>query len=141
MTAITDYQEGRLDPMLEQIAAALEFAMALGEAVVRKIEELLGGWDDAIRERSTSSIYRLPRLLIAQPVVDSGYVASALDITRRAAKALLDRACAYGILRPCGNKRRGEFYQCDEVLDLLDEMADVTGMRRMLAGHPKAGDR
>ena len=46
---------------------------------------------------------------------------------------MVERACGYGILRPIGNRRRGVFYQADELIDLLEELSSVQGIRRVLA--------
>lgn len=64
------------------------------------------------------------------------FVADRLGITPRAASSLVARACEYGMLRPLGARRRGDFYQSDELLDLLEEVSSMPGIRRVLAGRP-----
>ena len=85
-----------------------------------------------MHERVTAKIRHLPALLVEQPVVDSAFVAQRLGITRRAAMDLINRACEYGILRPIGNAKRGEFYQAPAMLDMLDAISSMAGIRRML---------
>lgn len=36
----------------------------------------------------------------------------------------------YGILRRIGNEQRGIFYQSDEVIKIMDEIADLTIIKR-----------
>jgi hypothetical protein len=37
------------------------------------------------------------------------------------------------MLTPMGNRRRGVFYQADDLLDVLEQMTSRPAMRRMLA--------
>ena len=85
----------------------------------------------SITERT---IWRLPQLLAEQPVVTVAYVAERLGITTRAASSLVRRACEYGMLRPLGLRRRGDFYQSDALLDPLEGISSMPGIRRVLAG-------
>ena len=133
MKSLTAYQQGDPDAVIEQLVGALELAIAIGEKSANHIEALIAAWEDEISERSTSNIHKLPNVLVAQPVVDSKYLAATLDITQRAAKALINRACEYGMLRPISNRRRGEFYQSDGIIDLLDDLSSIQGIRRLFA--------
>ena len=83
-------------------------------------------------ERANSSIHRLPLVLAEQPVVTVSYVAEKMGITTRAAQNLVSRACEYEILRPLGNRRRGVFYQADELIDVLEEASSLPSIRRMV---------
>ena len=57
-----------------------------------------------------------------------------LEITRRSATSIINRACEYGILKPLGNMRRGDFYQAPELISILDEISSMAGIRRLVAG-------
>ncbi len=131
MASLEAYQQGDPIAVIEQLVDALELALAIGSKAASQIDEVMAGWDDVITERAGSSIRRLPRLLAEQPVVNSGYIAKGLSITTRAATNLIARACEYGILRPMGNRRRGEFYQADAIIDILEEISSDAGIRRM----------
>lgn len=134
MDAIVAYQQGDPLPVIESVALALEQAVVLGEAAADRIAVVLAEWRGRMTERKGARIWDLPAVLVAQPVVNARYVAEHLAMTPRAANNLVDRACEYGILRPVGNAQRGVFYQADELIDVLEEVSDVRGIRRMLAG-------
>lgn len=134
MEAIRTYQQGDPLPIIESVVEALELALVVGRRVADAIDDVMDGWRASIVERAGSAIWRLPQLLAEQPVVTVAFVAERLGITARAASTLVGRACAYGMLRPLGSKRRGDFYQCDELLDLLEEVSSMPGIRRVLAG-------
>ena len=36
------------------------------------------------------------------------------------------------MLRLLGSRRRGDFYQSDELIDVLEEISSMAGIRRML---------
>lgn len=133
MRAITAYQQGDPVPIVEQLVSALDLAIVISQKTSQQAEEIVADWREAIREREGSSIYGLPYLLVGQPVVDSRFVAERLGITRRAAMALINRACDYGILRPMGNARRGDFYQADAMIALLEDISSISGIRRLMA--------
>ena len=77
---------------------------------------------------------RLPNLLAKQPVVNASFVATELGISTRTAATIIERACEMGMLSPMGNRRRGVFYQCDELIAVLEDVSSMQGIRRILAG-------
>lgn len=136
MAAIRAYQQGDPLPIVQSVVGALELALVIGQRVATAIDGVMEGWRASITERAGSAIWRLPQLLAERPVVTAALVAERLDITPRAASNLVKRACEYGMLRPLGSRRRGDFYQCDELLDLLEEISSMPGIRRVLASRP-----
>jgi hypothetical protein len=116
-----------------EVSAELLDRLAWLTADLARFDEVLGRWRESMAERRGSSILRLPDVLVEQPVVDAKYLAERLNITPRAANNLLDRACSYGILRPVGTARRGVFYQADELIAVLEDIADARSIRRVLA--------
>ena len=133
MAAIDAYQQGDPEKIIECVTSALELALIVGGRLARDIDVLMEEWKSAMTERSGSAIWRLPALLAEQPVVSVAYVAEHLGITQRAAQTLIARACEYGILRHLGSKRRGDLYQSDALIELLEEISSEPGIRRVLA--------
>lgn len=134
MEAIRAYQQGDALPIIERLLDALELAVALAGLVAARIDEVIGSWAASMTERKGSAIYRLPQLLAEQPVVDTALVADRLNITDRAARNLVERACEYGMLSSMGNRRRGVFYQADGLIEVLEEISSIQGIRRVMAG-------
>ena len=108
--------------------------MAVGNMVARDIDEVFAEWADCIHERKGSALHRLPNLLAKQPVVNASFVATELGISTRTAATIIERACEMGMLSPMGNRRRGVFYQCDELIAVLEDVSSMQGIRRILAG-------
>ncbi len=134
MTSITEYQQGNPVAVVERLVDALEIAVVVGRLVSSKMDQVIDGWAEQFTERKGSSIYRLPAVLVEQPVVTAGYLVDRLDISERAVRTLVARACEYGVLRPMGNRHRGEFYQSDAIVAVLEEISDVHGIRRVVSG-------
>ena len=133
MDAIRSYQEGDPTPIIAQVIEATELSLAIGGLVASAVDDVVATWRSAITERAGASIHRLPSILVEQPVVNSQFLADRLGITPRATTTLIERACAYGMIRPMGSRRRGEFYQSDDVLAVLEDASSMPSIRRMLA--------
>lgn len=134
MNAIVQFQAGNPLAIVEQLTDALELAVVVGNAVARDIDEVFAQWAERMHERRGSALLRLPNLLAKQPVVNGAFVAAELGVSTRAASTIIEKACELGMLSPMGNRRRGVFYQCDELIAVLEDVSSMQGIRRILAG-------
>ena len=116
---------------------ALELAVVVGNLTATRVDAVVEEWGRRFTERKGSSIHRLPAVLVEQPVVSVDYLAKRLGITPRAALSLVRRAVEYGVLCPMGNRRRGEFFQSDEIIDVLEEISSTEGVRRIVSGQDR----
>ncbi len=130
MASLDQYHEGNLLAVISTVADALEVALVLGRQATQDVAEVLQDWRSRITERTGSAIHRLPATLVEQPVVNTSYVATSLDITPRAATNLVARAEEVGILRRIGTARRGVFYQADDLIQILEDIASARNIRR-----------
>lgn len=133
MGALDAYHDGAVEPMIECLADALELAAVIGSRIASDVDEVLDGWASANTDRAGSASHRLPALLVKQPVVSVGFVASRLGITDRAARNLVETACERGILAKVGNAKRGAFYQATDLIAVLEEASSLEGIRRIAA--------
>jgi Fic family protein len=131
MSALRDYQHGDPLPIIAQITKAIELAVQIGFAVTRKVETIIGAWEEIITEKKTASIWKMVHLLADQPVVNAKYISGKLGITERAARDVLARAEGYGILRKFGNEQRGLFFQADAIIEVMEEISAVKNIRRL----------
>jgi Fic family protein len=133
MGALEAYHGGRVEPIIECLADALELAAVIGSRIASDVDVILAGWASENTDRAGSASHRLPALLVEQPVVDIAYVASHLGITDRAARNLVEVACGRGILAKMGNAKRGAFYQAPDLIAVLEEASSLQGIRRIAA--------
>ncbi|MBR3318455.1 MAG: Fic family protein [Atopobiaceae bacterium] len=133
MQALDAYHEGQTEPIIACLIDATELAVVLGSRIASDVDEVLATWNEANTDRADSASRRLGYLLVEQPVVNTAYVASHLNVSDRTARTLIDKACARGILTKMGNAHRGAFYQASGLIDVLEEASSIQGIRRIAA--------
>lgn len=123
------YREGNPIAIVEEFVEALEVALFVSQVTEASIESVLEDWDGLVGHRKGSKIRLLPKTLVKQPVVNSAYLADSLGVTQRTATTLILRACEYGMLRHMGKRQRGDFYQSDAIIRVLDEINEASTFR------------
>lgn len=131
MQALDAYHEGLIEGIIVCLVEAVELAVVLGARMASDVDEVLARWREANTDRADATSHQLAYLLVEQPVVDTRYVASRLNVSDRTARTLVDKACERGILTKMGNAERGAFYQAPELIDILEEASSVQGIRRI----------
>lgn len=131
INALQSYREGDPLVIIEELVSALELALFVSRITETSIESLLEDWDSLVGHRKGSKIRQLPKTLVKQPVVNSAYLADSLGVTQRTATTLILRACEYGMLRHMGKRQRGDFYQSDAIINVLDEINEASTFRNI----------
>lgn len=131
INALQSYREGDPLVIIEELVSALELALFVSRVTETSIESLLEDWDNLVGHRKGSRIRQLPKALVKQPVVNSAYLADSLGVTQRTATTLILRACEYGMLRHMGKRQRGDFYQSDAIINVLDEINEASTFRNI----------
>ena len=131
INALQSYREGDPLVIIEELVSALELALFVSRVTETSIESLLEDWDSLVGHRKGSKIRQLPKTLVKQPVVNSAYLADSLGVTQRTATTLILRACEYGMLRHMGKRQRGDFYQSDAIINVLDEINEASTYRNI----------
>lgn len=131
INALQSYREGDPLVIIEELVSALELALFVSRVTETSIESLLEDWDSLVGHRKGSKIRQLPKTLVKQPVVNSAYLADSLGVTQRTATTLILRACEYGMLRHMDKRQRGDFYQSDAIINVLDEINEASTFRNI----------
>jgi len=71
MESIILYQDGNHFFIIEQLVKSLDIALAIGNIVIRDIEDIIEKWKTVITERTTAKIWEAIYVFIEQPVVDA----------------------------------------------------------------------
>lgn len=135
LAALQLYREGNPLAIVEQFVDALELSLYVSKVTETSIESVLEDWDVLVGDRKGSKIRLLPKTLVKQPVVNSKYLANSLGVTQRTATTLILRACEYGMLRHMGKRERGDFYQADAILNVLDNISEASTFRTIRPVH------
>jgi Fic family protein len=130
---LTAYREGDVSEWCDAFAGAVARAAEEAEHLAAAIEALEEKWLEragALRKDSAARV--LIGALPEQPVID---VASAQRLTDRsgeAASGALTRLEEAGILRRLNERKWGRLWECDELLDLVEEFEE--SVRRSFPG-------
>lgn len=128
--ALTAYRSGDVRPIIETMTEAAHAAVANGRTLERDITSIAERWDDAVKVRSDSSVQRLKRLLLRQPVITTSLAASTLGLHFSTADTSVQKLVDAGILIQSSAGRRNRHWQASEVLQALDEFGARARRRR-----------
>jgi hypothetical protein len=90
-SALTEYRAGRADAIVTTVAEASFAAVENGRTLVEDIQTAARRWDSQVIARSDSSVHRVKKYLLRQPVVNTKTVAAELGISELAAQSAIDR--------------------------------------------------
>lgn len=132
MDAIDAYQGGDVSPLVWRLAESVLYGVAVGRRAATAVDSVMERWRQAMGSRPTGAAARLLPHLVAQPVTSVAIAAKALGVSERQALNVLDEACEARVVSPCGNRRRGRFFQATELLEIVDAVGAEDGLRRAL---------
>ncbi|MBK5233687.1 MAG: Fic family protein [Thermoleophilia bacterium] len=121
--ALASYREGDVQPILKEFGQAARYAAVEGRKLVTDLDFIRVETASRIKARSDAAVWRLNDLLVGQPVVNTAYVASRLDISKVAAQTSIDKLVDAGALTENTNKVRRRVWQHNDILARLDEFA------------------
>jgi Fic family protein len=119
-SALSDYRVGNPDAIVTTIAEAAFAAVHNGRALVSDIQTTEQSWDSRVKGRSDSSVHRVKKCLLRQPVVNTKSVAAELSISEVAAQSAIDRLVDAGVLAKISTGNRNRIWQAPEILAALD---------------------
>ena len=127
--ALSTYRAGDPVPIVSQFADAAFKAVANGRLLVDELRLVRRRWQQLVKARSDSAVWRLLDLLLRRPVVNARVVAEELRLdvgnVHRYIKPLLDAR----ILAESLDVKRNQVWRAAEVLVSLDAFAARAGRR------------
>ncbi|WP_280338434.1 Fic family protein [Nocardia neocaledoniensis] len=127
--ALTRFRSGDPEPIVRQFVDAAFYAISSGRRLVDELRSARAAYRAQTTARADSTAWTLIDRLIAQPVVNSTFVAESCGISGVAAQRAIDRLVESGVLREVSQRARNRVWQADGVLTALDDFA--TGIRRV----------
>lgn len=135
--ALTEYRAGDPGEIVTVVSDAVFAAVQNGRTLIAELRDVAQRWESDLPARRGSAGYRLPELLLRQPVVTTKIVATELDVTEVAAQAAINRLVDGGALQQTNSGRRNRIWYAPEVLAALDRFAE-RARRRNEGIHPHA---
>ncbi|WP_336086928.1 helix-turn-helix domain-containing protein [Nocardia sp. SSK8] len=127
--ALTHFRSGDPEPIVRQFVDAAFYAIGSGRRLVDELRSVRAAYQEQTTARADSTAWKLIDRLMAQPVVNSGYVVEAFGISGVAAQRAIDRLVESGVLREVTQRARNRVWQADGILTALDDFA--AGIRRV----------
>ncbi len=120
--ALTVFREGDYQPIIEVVChAALNVVPKTYDALA-KLDDMKLRWKGIIKARSDAHVWMILDEIVAQPVVDAGYLVNRLKLNDQAVRNNIDILFQAGILTKVKpDAKRNVAYESKEVLAVLDE--------------------
>lgn len=127
--ALMNFRLGNPMPIVTQFAQAGFRAVVNGRKLVEDLRRIRRRWQELVKARSDSAVWRLADLLLRRPVVNARLVAEELDLdvgnVHRYIKPLLEAR----ILSESLDVKRNQVWRAPEILAALDAFAARAGRR------------
>lgn len=127
--ALTAYREGDATPIVERFSRASVAAIANARQLVADIRGIRESWNNVIKARSDSAVWKLADLVTRRPVVNAALVGQELGIDSTNAHRYLNPLTRAGILIETTSGPRNRVWRSPEVLAALDAFAERAGRR------------
>ena len=129
--ALGSYRDGDSAPIVEQLSAASNLAVANGRHLVGDLRSIRERWRSQLTARRDSAIHRVADLLIRQPVFNAVVLQRELGISTGNARRYVDPLVTAGIIVEFTDRARNRVWRAPEVLVALDEFAERAGRRTL----------
>lgn len=127
--ALTTYRLGDPFPIVAQFADAAFKAVANGRELVDELRDIRQRWQQLIKARSDSAVWRLADLLLRKPVVNARVIAEELDLNVGNVHRYIRPLLEVQILVESLDVKRNQVWRAPEVLAALDAFAARAGRR------------
>ncbi|RFA21010.1 cell filamentation protein Fic [Subtercola boreus] len=123
--ALERFRAGDAAPIVESFAWASRYAAATGRGLIDRLSEQLESSRSHLRGiRSDAAAWGVLPRLIAQPMLNTQYLRSALGMSTMTAQRALEVLTDRGVLKETTGLRRNRVWQHTGILGVLDQYAD-----------------
>ena len=128
-SALTSYRNGDIEPIVSLTAKASMQAVGNARLLVSDIRKTRLSWNDRVRARSDSAVWKVMDMAARQPVLSANAVAVELGIIPANAYRYLRQLADAGILKSKSEYKIGVLWRADDILSAIDSFAGRTGRR------------
>jgi Fic family protein len=139
--ALTDYRSGDLEPIVARFTEASVCAVVNARQLVADIDDVHARWQERVKARSDSGVWRVLEIVARTPVVDAPLVARELGIRPQNAYPLLRDLTEQGVLNAKAEYQVGTLWRSDEILRAVDGFAARAGRRQPAQSRPERPER
>ena len=128
--ALDKYRAGAPLAMVDLFIDAAQRAAELGAWAGRELDDVHRQMQARVSSRAGTPDRDLIRHLVSQPVTDVRGAAAAVGVSEQAARRALERLENAGVVRGYQVSRGRRAWRAQDVLDLMDEVAEGLGRRQ-----------
>lgn len=122
--ALNAYRQGDVAPIVGRFNAATIFAVGAGRKLVDDLRAVRESFNGRVKARSDASAWKIADLLIAQPVINSGYIQARLGISDVAALRAIETLEKADVLVQPSSAKKNRVWQSPQILGVLDDFAE-----------------
>lgn len=127
--ALIAYRGGDPRPIVSQFAQAAFKAVTNGRVLVDDLRQIRQRWQQLVKARRDSAVWRLADLLLRRPVVNARVVAEELGLDVGNVHRYISPLLEAGVLVESLDVKRNQVWRAAEVLAALDAFAARAGRR------------
>jgi Fic family protein len=123
-SALTDYRNGDLSPIVARFADAAFAAIGNGRQLARDLLAVHEKWSEATTARRTASVWKVLPMLLSQPAVTSSLIQETTGLSQPAADNVIAQLREAGIVTKAAGVQRYLVWVATDVTKALDDFAD-----------------
>lgn len=127
--ALTVYRQGDAIPIVEKFAQATIRAVVNGRQLITELREIRSGWNELVKARSDSAVWKVADLLTRRPVINGALLRDELGLRTDHPRRYLDPLAEAGIVVESSGRTRDRIWRAPEILNALDAFAERAGRR------------
>lgn len=129
-TALDDYRQGNVIPIVEQLTSASFAAIANGRRLVADLNRIRAEWSDRVSVRRGAVAWKVLDVAVRHPVLNAALLARELNISSTNVYRVLQPLIDAQVLVEFTNKKRDRLWRTPDVLTALDAFAQRAGRRQ-----------
>ena len=121
INALNNFKDGNYETIIELILNSALSVVPIVYDVLEQLIRLKASWQDKLKVRKDSYIWKILDELIIQPVINVNYIKNKYNINDQAVRNSIKTLIEANIIAPINANKRNVLYESSEVLKILDD--------------------
>lgn len=121
INALNNFKDGNYETIIELILNSALSVVPIVYDVLDQLIILKASWQDKLKARKDSYIWKILDELIIQPVINVNYIKNKYNINDQAVRNSIKTLIEANIIAPINANKRNVLYESSEVLKILDD--------------------
>lgn len=121
INALNNFKDGNYETIIELILNSVLSVVPIVYDVLDQVIILKASWQDKLKARKDSYIWKILDELIIQPVINVNYIKNKYNINDQAVRNSIKTLIEANIIAPINANKRNVLYESSEVLKIIDD--------------------